>query len=43
MLAFHRQATQKLLQSARSCFSAKKDKAPTHPTFVFGVPKETYP
>ena len=43
MLGFHRQATRQLLLSARTCFSSKGEKKPTHPKFVFGVPKETYP
>ncbi|CAD8139857.1 unnamed protein product [Paramecium pentaurelia] len=43
MLSFHRQATRQLLLSARTCFSSKGEKKPTHPKFVFGVPKETFP
>lgn len=32
-----------MLINARSCFSGKGEKKPSHPSLVFGVPKETFP
>lgn len=31
------------MSTARACFSSKGDKKPKHPSFIFGVPKETFP